>query len=344
MTIEKGYELEKKIEKFFQLNGYMTKRNVSLEGKSGGKHEVDILAEKSDGITTFRMMVECKAWDKPIEKDVVSKASYVARDLGLNKAIIVSLGGWRIGAEKSANELGIELWGNNEIEQKLGKVAIAELETIEFKKVVEGLPMLVEEEQISPTVERESRGTFGFGKEEIVWIKSIWLPCYLFQISYSKKEGFIKKTTTTTKVWNIYEAVGGNWFAGYESKPATKGVEATNIIQPRVKDSEIKREIAKTWSKYCEVVTSSAIARYGKKLRALGIPQDARTISIDFITEIFYPFYAALLIKDDKERIIAVDGTTGELSKVVGHIFTANLSYVVEALRQDNEARSVSVT
>lgn len=80
--LEKGQELERKIESFFQLNGYKTQRNVVLEGKSGGKHEIDVLAEKSDGITTFRVMVECKAWNKPIEKDVVSKVSYVVRDLG----------------------------------------------------------------------------------------------------------------------------------------------------------------------------------------------------------------------------------------------------------------------
>ena len=68
---EKGRGLEEKIEKYFQLNGYQTRRNVILEGKSGGRHEIDILAEKSDAVTTVRIMVECKAWDKPIEKDVV---------------------------------------------------------------------------------------------------------------------------------------------------------------------------------------------------------------------------------------------------------------------------------
>jgi len=60
-------------------------------------------------------MVECKAWDRPIENDVVSKVSYVVRDLGLNKAIVVALRGWRIGAEKSAKELGIELWGRTKL-------------------------------------------------------------------------------------------------------------------------------------------------------------------------------------------------------------------------------------
>gem|GEM_PF-6600645 len=34
---EKRHELEGKIDKFFQFNGYKTQRNVILEGKSGGR-------------------------------------------------------------------------------------------------------------------------------------------------------------------------------------------------------------------------------------------------------------------------------------------------------------------
>jgi hypothetical protein len=335
--LEKGHELERKIEKFFQLNNYATQRNVVLEGKSGGKHEIDILAEKSDGITTFRIMVECKAWDKPIEKDVVSKVSYVMRDLGLNKAIVISLKGWRIGAEKSAKELGIELWGSNEIEQKLGKVAMAELETIEFKKVVEGFPLLVKEEQVRPIVEKESRGTLGFGREEIVWIKPIWLPCYVFQISCSKVEGVIRKSVKITKIWNFYEGLMGRWLFSFENEPSLKEVKAESIIQPRIKDSKIKNEITKTFEKISQLMTPRARARYGRKLSAMGISPYSSGVSVDCITEIFYPFYVALLRKGDKERIVAVDGTTGNVNRTVGYVLTTNLSYVIESLRTNKD-------
>jgi hypothetical protein len=334
IPLEKGHELESKIEKFFQLNGYLTKRDITLEGKSGGKHEIDILAEKSDGITTFRVMVECKAWNKPIEKDVVSKVSYVMRDLGLNKAIIVSLEGWRIGAEKSANELGIELWGNNEIEQKLGKVAVAEIETFEFKKVVEGFPFLIKEDQIMPVIEKESRGIFGFGKEKIIWIKSVWLPCYVFQISCSKAEGVIRKSIKTTKIWNLYEGLQGCWFARFEEEPDVKEVKADIVIQPRVKDREIKNNIIKTFEKYMEVVTARAKARYERELNVLGILSSLAGISIDSIFEMFYPFCIALLKRGEKESIVAVDGITGNLSKTIGYALTTNLSYVMELMKE----------
>lgn len=333
MALEKGHELESKIEKFFQINGYRTRRNVVLEGRSGGKHEIDILAEKSDGVTVFRLMVECKAWDRPIEKDVVSKVSYVLRDLGLDKAIIVSLKGWRIGAEKSAKELGIELWGRDEIEDRLGKIALAELETIEFKKVIKAIPLQIGLEYVNPLVESESKGFIGFGREEIVWTRLVWLPSYLFQISCSREEGVIRKSIKTIKVWNIYEAITGSWFSRFENKPLLEEIEVENVIQARIKPVKIKNNITKILEKYLEVITPKAKQRYGKRLENMGIPLPVVSVNIDNISEIFYPFYISLLRKDEKERFVVIDGVDGNVNKRVASALTSNLSYIKESLR-----------
>ena len=333
MPLEKGHELEKKIEKFFQLHEYQTKRNVFLEGKSGGNHELDILAEKSDGIQKFKTIVECKAWNKPIEKDVVSKVAYVVRDLGLNKAIIVSLNGWRTGAEKSAKELGIELWGKDEIEKKLGKVSIAELETIEFKKVITGVPFCVKEYDVKPLIENESKGFLLFGKEEIKWIKSSWLPCYVFEISCSKTEGLIKRNLKTKKIWNLYEALTGSALFYFEDRPSLGEVKAEIIIQPLIKDVKIKNKITEAFEKYMKVVTHKANARYEHKLTALGIPLSTENLNVDSVLEMFFPVYIALLTKGDNERIIAIDGTNGKINKAIGDVLTANISFVVESFK-----------
>ena len=85
-----GRQLEQRVAAFFATNGYATRCNEILEGRSGGRHEIDVLAEKSDALTTYRVAVECKAWQQPIEKDVVSKLHYVLSDLGLSKGIVVS--------------------------------------------------------------------------------------------------------------------------------------------------------------------------------------------------------------------------------------------------------------
>src|SRR4051812_13418344 len=79
--------LEGAIGEYFKSNGYQVQLNVISEGRSGGRHELDVLAIKSDGVADFRVMIECKCWNTPIEKDVVSKAAHAVADLGLNKAI-----------------------------------------------------------------------------------------------------------------------------------------------------------------------------------------------------------------------------------------------------------------
>ena len=334
MYLDKGRELERKIEESLKLNGYSTERNVILEGRSGAKHEVDILAEKSDGITRFRIMVECKAWNKPIEKDVVSKVAYVMRDLGLNKAIIVSLMGWRAGAEKAAEELGIELWGREEIEQKLGRVALAELEVSEFKKTVEGLPLEVSYDHAVSLVKKESKGgLFGLGREEVTLLTFVWLPCYILEISYSKQEGLVKKNIRTLKTWNVYDALSGKWLYSMKREPPLKIIEAEKVIQPKIKGTKIKSLIKKAFKKYKEVVTPRSKERYANKLASLGIPLESIEISIDSVKEAYFPYYIALLRKDGKERMIAVDGILGDLNKIVGTVLTTNLSYVLEALK-----------
>src|SRR5437879_4414682 len=80
--MEKGHELERRIAAYFESHGYVCERNVINRGRSGAPHELDIVAQKTDGITSFRLAVECKAWQGRIEKDVVAKFDYVLKDLG----------------------------------------------------------------------------------------------------------------------------------------------------------------------------------------------------------------------------------------------------------------------
>ena len=44
---------------YLSRHGYRTATNVSLRGRSGATYDVDVLAEKSDDVTTFRMLVDC---------------------------------------------------------------------------------------------------------------------------------------------------------------------------------------------------------------------------------------------------------------------------------------------
>src|SRR5881392_3883046 len=112
---ERGRELERRMAAYFEAHGYVCERNVVLRGRSGAPHEFDVIAQKSDGITTFRLAVECKAWKAPIEKDAITKFDYTLRDVGINKGIVVSHGGLRSGARTAAEQLGIEVWDEKDL-------------------------------------------------------------------------------------------------------------------------------------------------------------------------------------------------------------------------------------
>ena len=110
-AFDKGRHLEQEIARVLEAGGYAVSRNLVREGRSGARHEIDVFGEKSDGLTVYSLVVECKAWAKPINKDVVAKAHHVAGDIGAHKVIVVGLEGATVGAEQTATQLGVELWG-----------------------------------------------------------------------------------------------------------------------------------------------------------------------------------------------------------------------------------------
>lgn len=334
--IDKGHELERQIGEFFALSGYAVRRNVISEGRSGGKHELDVLAEKADGITTYRLVVECKAWDAPIEKDVVAKLDYVIRDLGLNKGIIVALAGWRTGAERAATQLGIDLWGPAELEARLGQVALAGLQAGPVALRAVGFPVVVSEEEAHRAITAQSRGRLGLGKEEVMGTKLVWVPFFLFQIACSRpdKQLFRKAALKTRTIWNAYEALQGSLHASWEAAPPLDEVAMTVALRPRVKPTTITGQLQKTLAKWTEVVRPATQERYATMLAALGIPLPTSSISIDSQRELYIPFHLGRLRSRGAERLVAVDAVTGRVDEGLGKVLTAHLSYVLGSVRQ----------
>lgn len=64
--------------------------NCKVKGKSGVEHQVDVLAKHSDGLHSYKTAIECKYWDKSINKDIVMKVAEIVEDSHLNKGVIVS--------------------------------------------------------------------------------------------------------------------------------------------------------------------------------------------------------------------------------------------------------------
>ncbi|MCD6126578.1 MAG: restriction endonuclease, partial [Thaumarchaeota archaeon] len=68
-SYERGLALEELVAKIFRAKGYDVKHNIKLMGRSGVEHQIDVYAEYKAPLHTSRIVVECKSYDKPIDKD-----------------------------------------------------------------------------------------------------------------------------------------------------------------------------------------------------------------------------------------------------------------------------------
>lgn len=332
----KGARLEQQIAAYFRLNDYDADTNVKLEGKSGAVHEIDVLAKKSDGITAFSVAVECKAWITPIEKDVVSKLSMVIGDLGLNKGIIVSLQGWRSGAEKSAHQELIELWGPDELGQRLGSVTLAELNARETNQYtilgVQGTH--VSDQDLELALDRQSRGILGMGREEQVWTGLTWVPFHLIELHYATmvKEFLRKPAIKVTPVWSLYSAVDDHYFTTREEEPLYTTLEVSHVVPAKTKPKPLVNELVATVKKAHEVTTTNALARYQEKLTTLGLPQNLENLSTEKVIVVHYPFYLGLFRRRGNERLVAIDAFSGAFDQVASASLTGALAYISRAV------------
>lgn len=110
----KTYEL---ITKYIYEN-LRQKFNVNIEGfgtsckvigNSGVSHQIDVLTSETDGNNTYKTAIECKYWNKKINKDTVMKLWAIMTDSAIKRGIIVSRNGFTKDAQKFADYYHIEL-------------------------------------------------------------------------------------------------------------------------------------------------------------------------------------------------------------------------------------------
>jgi hypothetical protein len=328
---QKGAQLEQRVAELMVANGYSTRTNVFLDGRSGMRHEIDVLGEKTDGLTTSRVAVECKAWEQRIEKEVVFKFAGVLEDLGIREGIIVALGDYSSGAEIAARERGVILWDSDVLQQRLGQVAVADLKTGgalrgPLREAV-GFPRRASPAEVGSLLADAVRGRFG-GKEEVLWSQDAWLPVAYLQIALSRMEGVLKKTMQASRSWNTYELVTGEIIRRWESQVATELVDLdSQSVASKLKVHVPARTIDTAIAKYNSVRSESARQQHGARVQGLGIPLGHKVV-VESSTSVAYPVHIAIAQRRQSERVIIVDaferrvheGLTAALTPQVGWI------------------------
>jgi hypothetical protein len=334
---ETGRRLEQAVAEFFRANGYRATCNEVLEGRSGGRHEVDVVAEKTDALTTYRVAVECKAWQQPIEKDVVSKLDYVRTDLGLHKAIVVSLAGWRSGAELAAAELGIELWGPSELSHHLGEGVLRRLQLPAPAPAGVpgmGLPFTASADHAERQVRWAGMGRLQLRTvERLQWFAPVWLPAYAIALTVAQEE--VRRFRTRVRsisLENLYEALTGTFLGEAPDSWQPVVVDPAAALRPGGRETKVHARLRKAVDDYGRVTTPAAVERHEAALEGLGLPVPCSSLAIGATTLVHLPAYVGILEAREGQRAVAVDGTTGRIDDDVSQLLTANLSHVREEL------------
>jgi hypothetical protein len=353
-SVTKGRKLEAAVAEFLAAQGYITRQNLVLTGRSGVTHEVDVLAEKSDGLITFRVMVECKNWSGQADKAVIAKAAHVSGDLGLSKAIVACVGGCEPGARQTAAELGVEVWGPEEIAAHLGNLSLRELrDGANGSTDALGYPIGVSPTAALALIAREARGTLGIGGEQIVREAMIWVPGFMHTIGVSRVEGRIKKAVRHHTVWAGYEAISGTLVGRRLDAPPLERVKIENaLLAAQVTPREVDESIRKAACRLLEVRQKTARANHAAALRRLGVLDEReakaesevgaffRSAEINATEHIVRPVYVAIAERKGQRRVIAVDGYSGRLWPAMGHVLTGHVTHINDALNRHQASRT----
>ena len=334
---ERGRQLEQQIAAFFLGHGYDVTSNAVLEGRSGGSHEIDVLAVTSDPLMTFRVGVECKAWSAPVTKDVVAKHDMVVRDLGLDKGIVVAPGGAAAGAMTTATELGIEIWDGDDLRDRLGDGPATELGMAPAPaRAAVGWERRIDASRADALIVREARGLLGVvGREAVTESSLLWVPWHALRIAVTRSEGRLRRRTRTRRIWNLYDAMSGRLVVSdaTEEVPALGEVDiAAGHLPIVVKARAIQAEIRQAFERWSEVVTEAAQERHEERLAALGIPLPAADVAIEDSSIVYQPVHLAVLRRRGGERVVAIDAHLGTRAKDLEEVLTGQVGAVRRAL------------
>ena len=327
---EKAAELEQKIAAAFATAGYRVRTNDVREGRSGATHEVDVLAEKTDDLLTLSVAIECKAWASPIDKDVVAKLNEVRRDLGVGHALVVSLNGARPGATTLAAELGVTIWGPDEMSPVLGDVSLRGLQNRPIDEEV-GFPRLLDTADALQLVEKETSGRLGIGKEQVAWSGDVWMPVSVVPLTLMAMGIFRRKTATSQK-WVVYDLIGGTFVTRLDEMPAPTSIRIDGgTIKPQMKVVDPRKTLDAVTAKYSKATTDATREKLRGQMADLGVP-DLNVPTTGTPSPFLYPVHLAIAQKNTTERVIAIDAYRSRVDAGLGHEMSKAITWIRESL------------
>jgi len=96
--------------------GYQVEENAETQGRSGAKHNLDILATKDDGIVIHHIAIGIEVAEKPVELDMVFDFDDKAYDIGILDKVFIAVPGLSREARQFAQRQKIRVFEVKELE------------------------------------------------------------------------------------------------------------------------------------------------------------------------------------------------------------------------------------
>ena len=143
MKLQSPESYENLVQEFYQAlveeDGVKAVRvchDISIPGKSGASHQIDVFWELTVAGITYKTIVECKCLNRKVEKKHVATLSAIINDIGAASGVIATTVGYQKGAKLLADENGIRLVLINPLLKEIhvhGKANLVDVEMHDYR-------------------------------------------------------------------------------------------------------------------------------------------------------------------------------------------------------------------
>jgi len=316
----------------FRAHGYQVQTNTVLVGRSGARHEIDVLAVRSEDLLESRLGVECKNWAQPIDTAVVARAGLVREDLGLGHMIIACPGGATPAARTTAAQAGLTIWERRELDARLGAATLAALTPAPAVAQRRGVARAVTRARAERTLRSEVRGPLGMARRQLRWLGDAWISMFEVRFGCAERAG-VRRRLRVRPAYTVYESLTGGavWSSARPTAIAPDLRDAAPTLPGVVGAETLRTELAHMLERAALLVQPTAVERHQEACRALLIP-DAAYVSLDEVVVMEWP--VCLAIVDDRRgsRAVVLDAVSGRIDPELGERCTAQLAALAEHL------------
>lgn len=334
--------LEQRVAQYFERNGYSSRINHREQGRSGLVHEIDVLAEKRDAAGVHRVVVECKAWRSPIEKDVIYKLEKVMQEAGLTKGIVVSVGGLRSGARIAAEQAHVEIWGPDEIRHHLGDEALAGL-PLRAPETATAVPVSIDRSAAEREIRKARSGFGGVGGEDVDAVDLVWIPGIEFHLAVTRiRPGLIRDKEELVRRWVLFEALTGRLIGARDEGRSFETVDLdAPVVRQQRSAAQVLSEVRKVLGKHRNAKSDAALKARQEAYNAVGLPGSSREFAVEAEKAVFVPFFIGTLSRKGTERLVAIHAENGARVEAVERALHEKVDVLRRALNE-HEARLTS--